>query len=74
MTIETLQQARRFDGETIVADALTLHPKTRWVFAAYHLGGCSSCGAAGVETLREVADGYRISLDELLRDLNALID
>ncbi|HUR79588.1 MAG TPA: disulfide oxidoreductase [Thermoanaerobaculia bacterium] len=61
-----------FTPETIVADALAQHPKVRWVFAAYHLGHCSGCGRAVEETLSEVAEGYRISLEELLRDLNSL--
>lgn len=61
-----------FTPQTLVADALALHPKARWVFAAYHLGGCNRCERATDETLQEVADGYRIPLDDLLRDLNAL--
>jgi hybrid cluster-associated redox disulfide protein len=62
---------RMFTSETIVAEALAQDPKVRWVFAAYHLGHCAGCGRAGDETLSEVAEGYRISLEELLRDLNA---
>ncbi len=62
-----------FQPDTIVADALAMHPKTRWVFAAYHLGGCNSCERSPTETLRDVADGYQIPLDNLLRDLNALL-
>jgi hybrid cluster-associated redox disulfide protein len=62
----------RFDGGTVVADALAMHPKARWVFAAYHIGGCNGCSQAGTETLAEVAAGYRIPLDRLLADLNSL--
>ena len=62
-----------FDQNTIVADALAMHPKVRWVFAAYHLGGCNACNLAHEETLEEVAKGYRISLEDLLRDLNSLV-
>ena len=61
-----------FTAETIVADALAKNPKVRWVFAAYHLGHCAGCGRAVDETLSEVAEGYRIPLEELLRDLNSL--
>lgn len=64
----------RFRSSTIVADALALHPKARWVFAAYHIGGCSSCSSASRETLEEVASGYRIPLDRLLADLNELLE
>ena len=61
-----------FTPDTVVAEALARHPKVRWVLAAYHLGHCAGCGRAGDETLSEVAEGYRISLEDLLRDLNML--
>jgi len=62
-----------FQPDTVVAAALEMHPKVRWVFAAYHLSGCSGCGQALEETLAQVADGYRIPLADLLGDLNALV-
>jgi hybrid cluster-associated redox disulfide protein len=62
-----------FDPNTIVADALAMHPKVRWVFAAYHLGGCNACNLAHEETLEQVAEGYRIPLEKLLEDLNSLV-
>jgi hybrid cluster-associated redox disulfide protein len=62
-----------FESRTIVADALAMHPKARWVFAAYHLGGCNACNLAQEETLEQVAEGYRIPLEKLLGDLNSLI-
>lgn len=61
-----------FEPSTVVAEALAMHPKARWVFAAYHVGGCASCERSAAETLAELADGYRIPLEEFLRDLNAL--
>ena len=64
--------SRMFAPETIVADALQMHPKARWVFAAYHIKGCCGCDEASHETLAEVADGYRLPLERLLADLNAL--
>ena len=63
----------RFRPATIVADALAIHPKARWVFAAYHIGGCSDCSQSSRETLEEVAGSYRIPLEGLLRDLNELV-
>jgi hybrid cluster-associated redox disulfide protein len=63
-----------FESRTLVADALAMHPKARWVFAAYHLGGCNACHLAEEETLEQVAQGYAISLDGLLRDLNSLLE
>jgi hypothetical protein len=62
-----------FQAQTIVADALALHPSARWVFAAYHIGGCRGCDRAVDETLAEVAEGYRIPLERLLEDLNRLV-
>ena len=63
-----------FDSQTVVAEALAMHPKARWVFAAYHLGGCNACHLAEEETLEQVALGYRIPLEGLLRDLNSLLE
>ena len=63
-----------FRSQTIVADALAMHPKARWVFAAYHLGGCNACNLAQEETLEQVALGYQISLERLLADLNGLVE
>jgi hybrid cluster-associated redox disulfide protein len=59
-------------GMTVDA-ALALHPAARWVFAAYQIGGCNGCSSAAEETLAEVAEGYRLELDRLLADLNALL-
>ena len=61
-----------FAPDTVVSDALTMHPKARWVFAAWQLRGCCDCGSAASETLEEVASGYQISLADLLADLNGL--
>ena len=66
-------RAPMFTAETVVSEALEKHPKVRWVFAAYHLGGCNGCGRSGEETLAEVANGYRISLEAFLHDLNSLL-
>lgn len=62
-----------FQPDTVVAEALAMHPKARWVFAAWHLGGCNGCERSSGETLAEVAEGYRIPLEKLLGDLNALV-
>ncbi|HET7436161.1 MAG TPA: disulfide oxidoreductase [Thermoanaerobaculia bacterium] len=63
-----------FVSEMTVERALALHPKARWVFAAYHLMSCSSCGRARDETLQELAGNYRLELDALLADLNSLVE
>lgn len=69
MTAEEL----KFVSGMTVATALALHPKARWVFAAYHLGGCSTCGLSDTETLDEVARVYQLPLDRFLHDLNSLV-
>lgn len=61
-----------FAPDTRVADALQIHPKARWVFAAYQIGGCNGCARAPEETLEQVAQGYGLPLERLLADLNAL--
>lgn len=67
-------EIERFEAATIVADALARHPKARWVFAAYHLGGCRDCDRSVDETLEELAAGYQIPLERFLGDLNSLLD
>ena len=62
----------RFTADTIVTDAMRMHPKARWVFEAWHLGACSGCGSATTETLEELAECYDLSLEKLLADLNGL--
>ena len=64
---------RRFVPEMTVDAALALHPSARWVFAAYHIGGCAQCAISTEETLAEVATGYELPLERMLADLNALL-
>jgi hybrid cluster-associated redox disulfide protein len=64
---------KHFDANMTVADALAHHPHARWVFAAYHVGGCDGCPQTSDETLRQVADGYRLPLEQFLADLNSLL-
>lgn len=64
--------AEKFRAAMTVEEALALHPSARWVFAAYHLGGCTSCAVSTEETLAQVAEGYKLPLDKLLGDLNSL--
>jgi hypothetical protein len=62
-----------FVPQMTVEQALALHPSVRWVFAAYHVGGCSGCSRADGETLQELAEGYRLPLERFLSDLNSLL-
>ena len=62
-----------FVPQMTVEQALALHPSAKWVFAAYHVGGCNSCVRAEGETLEELAAGYKLPLESFLRDLNSLL-
>ena len=56
-----------------VGAALAFHPAARWVFAAYHIGGCSQCAMSEEETLAQLAEAYGLPLEKLIRDLNSLL-
>ena len=62
-----------FVPQMTVGEALALHPSAKWVFAAYHIGGCSHCAMSEAETLEQLAGGYQLPLEKLIRDLNALL-
>lgn len=62
----------QFSAQMKVEDALAAHPAARWVFAAYHIGGCDGCPSAEYETLEQVAVAYGIPLDRFMHDLNSL--
>ena len=62
-----------FVPQMTVEQALALHPSAKWVFAAYHIGGCSQCAMSEAETLEQVAHGYQLPLDKLIHDLNSLL-
>ena len=62
----------QFSAQMKVHEALAAHPAARWVFAAWHIGGCNGCPSADTETLEEVAVAYGIPLDRFMTDLNSL--
>lgn len=66
-------RARQFVPHMTVGQALALHAAAQWVFAAYHIGGCSHCAMSDEETLEQVAVAYDLDLEKLLRDLNSLL-
>lgn len=65
---------RHFDPDMTVGEAMAVHPKVAEVFAAFHLGGCSSCGISEVETVGQVCMGYGVDVDVLLEVLEGLMD
>lgn len=66
-------KSKNFEANMTVGEALALHPDARWVFAAYHIGGCNGCSRVDEETLTEVSDGYKLPLEQFLADLNSLL-
>jgi hybrid cluster-associated redox disulfide protein len=66
--------AQQFVPDMTVGQAMALHANARWVFASYHLGGCSHCAISNEETIEQVAEGYGVPLDKLLEDLNSLFN
>jgi hybrid cluster-associated redox disulfide protein len=71
--IELIVTERRFEPGMTVGEALALHPNARWVFASFHLGGCTHCAISTEETLAKVAEGYGLPLDRLIVALNSLL-
>lgn len=68
----TVEQ-KKFTADMTVGEAIAHHPNARWVFASYHLGGCTHCAVSNEETLAQVAEGYGLSLEKLIGDLNSLL-
>lgn len=67
-------QPEKFTLEMTVGEAMKLHPKAQFVFASYHLGGCSHCAISEHETIEQVCYGYGIPPEELLESLNSLLE
>jgi len=65
---------RYFRPDMPVAEAMALHPRVGEVFAAFHLGGCGSCGIAKFETIEQVCAAYGVDLAVLLEVLEGLMD
>lgn len=57
-----------------VGEAMKMHPKAQFVFASYHLGGCSHCAISEHETIEQVCYGYGIPPEDLLESLNSLLE
>jgi len=67
-------QERYFRPDMPVAEAMKLHPRVAEVFAAFHLGGCGSCGIAHFESIEQVCAAYGVDLAVLLEVLEGLMD
>lgn len=67
-------QERYFHPDMPVAEAMKLHPRVAEVFAAFHLGGCGSCGIAHYESVAQVCAAYGVDLAVLLEVLEGLME
>jgi len=67
-------QERYFRPDMPVAEAMKLHPRVAEVFAAFHLGGCGSCGIAHFESIEQVCAAYGVDLAVLLEVLEGLME
>lgn len=67
-------EEKTFTLDMTVGEAMKLHPKAQFVFASYHLGGCSHCAISEHETIEQVCYGYGIPPEDLLESLNSLLE
>jgi len=65
---------KTFSPDMTIGEAMSMHPRVSEVFAAFHLGGCSSCGISQIETVGQVCAAYGVDLDTLLEVLDGLMD
>ena len=64
---------KHFDPDMTILQAMGVHEQVAEVFAAFHLGGCSSCGISEVETVGQVCMAYGVDVDMLLDVLEELM-
>jgi hybrid cluster-associated redox disulfide protein len=65
---------KTFSADMTIGEAMSMHPRASEVFAAFNLGGCSSCGISQVETVGQVCGAYGVDLDTLLEVLEGLME
>jgi hybrid cluster-associated redox disulfide protein len=70
---EGQEQAKHFDLDMTIGEAMGVHPRVREVLAVFHLGGCAHCAINQVETLGQVCAGYGIDTDALLEALESVV-
>ncbi len=71
---ELSTSGKHFHADMTIGEAMAIHPQVSEIFAAFHLGGCSSCGIAEVETIVQVCMGYGVDPDMLLEVLEGLME
>ena len=70
----TENQEKQFRPDMPVAEAMSLHPRSGEVFAAFHLGGCAHCGISQFETIEQVCAAYGVDIAVLLEVLEGLFE
>jgi len=65
---------QHFSPDMTVGEAMSLHPRVREVFAAFHLGGCAHCAINQYETIGQVCAGYGVDVDILVETLESLME
>lgn len=68
-----LQGELKVTPDMKIGEVLTLHPQAEQVLAAFHLGGCSSCGVDPGQSLNEAAGVNGRELEPILVALNNLV-
>ena len=68
------QGFKYFYPEMTIGEAMSVHPRVREVFAAFHLGGCAHCAINEIETLEQVCAGYGVDLNVLLEVLESVVN
>lgn len=70
---QNIRAGEYFHPDMTIGEAMAIHPQVAEVFAAFHLGGCSSCGVSEYETIGQVCMGYGIDAQVLLEVLEGLM-
>lgn len=68
-----ISEGNHFDPDMTIGEAMAVHPRVPEVFAAFHLGGCASCGISEFETIAQVCMGYGIDAAVLIDVLDGLM-
>lgn len=71
---QTDGKTKYFNVDMTIAEAMSMHPRVREVFAAFHLGGCAHCAVNQYETIGQVCAGYGVEPEMLLDVLEGLME
>jgi hybrid cluster-associated redox disulfide protein len=63
----------KFGRDTLIIDALRIHPQARAIFTAHGMG-CIGCMGSEAETIENGARMHGINVDALLSQLNSLLE